>query len=86
MFILSDGYPLKIYISKRGNLVGDFNRMAVFGTAENRDSWPKRYKTEQEVRDVQAGKENRCNHQWVTISHEERKCDFCKTIEFVPDF
>ena len=83
-YTISNGQIVKTYVSKRGNLVADTNRMHVFAIAGN--PWPILYDTAEIATATLNRIQSECSHTWNTLSHEEQKCSKCGAFKFTPDF
>lgn len=82
--------PHPIRISSNGNLVvstrGPWpDGSLCIGCKGDEPKWPIIYTTEKEAWAAQEAIEKSCEHQWQTISHEERYCSKCGALEFVMD-
>lgn len=88
MYVLVNGVPERVRISRNGNLVGigcGDNLTPLYGREGNEVGWPHIYRTEAEAEAAQHKIEKHCTHSWYMASHEERICRKCHAAEFIPD-
>lgn len=81
-YILRHGVALAVRISSNGHLVTEREGSLI---AKAGTKWPKIHSNEAAVEKTQRQISKRCNHEWVLIEHDERKCRHCGQIEIIPD-
>jgi len=92
MYIINDGAPQEVRVSKKGNLVdtdGGHGRwptgMGLFGRVGQEATWPTTYATIEAAWEAQHAVESTCHHQWQVVDHEEDRCVRCGAFRFIPD-
>jgi len=77
-----EGYGLSTGVHKRLGLRRYFRPLVdqPITTAERRLAECKR---ESELQQME--RQSHCEHSWYMLSHEERCCQFCGAVEFMPD-
>lgn len=92
-YVISDNEIVGIRITDSGTVVAihtECHRRGLPGGmwyfAKSGEERPVIYETYAQAKAVLDKKIQECSHSWVMLSHEERQCRKCGTIEFIPDY
>jgi hypothetical protein len=80
-FVVRQGTVREVRLGEKGDLLYTSGGVASYSDAV----WPKIFESRQAAEKALKRMVDNCHHSWKWISHEERRCNRCGEVDFVPD-